>query len=140
MTAEEYADKVVRHKMAVHDVFDEKKTRAELVEAFNAGLRADAHTDNSEVIANLQAQIADLKQSLDWANEREADDYKEFENLRKENSELKAENAKMVEAKEIIAEFLHLVTYYTTAEDEEKLKEKAKTFLNWPIVEMEVKE
>lgn len=60
--------------------------------------------------------------------------------LLKENAELKSENAKMAEAKEIIAEFLHLVTYYTTAEEEEKLKEKAKKFLNWPIVEMEVKE
>ena len=52
-------------------------------------LECNIHTDNSKVIANLQEQIADLKQSLDWANEREADDYKEFENLRKENEELK---------------------------------------------------
>ena len=52
-------------------------------------------------------------------------------------AELKEQNA---EAKEIIAEFLHLVTYYTTAEEEERLKEKAKKFLNWPIVEMVVKE
>lgn len=52
-------------------------------------------------------------------------------------AELEKENA---EAKEIIAEFLHLVTYYTTAEEEERLKEKAKKFLNWPIVGMEVKE
>lgn len=46
-------------------------------------------------------------------------------------------NAELAEAKEIIEEFLHLLTYFTPAEDEKKLKEKAKTFLNWPIVEME---
>ena len=37
------------------------------IEAFNAGLKADVHTDNSKVIETLEAQIV----SLEKGNSRE---------------------------------------------------------------------
>ena len=40
-------------------------------------------------IAELEETNADLKQSLDWANERESEDVKRIADLEKENAELK---------------------------------------------------
>ncbi len=38
--AEEYADKIINHKMAVHDIFEKEKVECELKQAFLAGLKA----------------------------------------------------------------------------------------------------
>ena len=54
-----------------------------------------------------------------------------------ESDEIDGLKAELADAKQIIEEFLHLITYFTPAEDEKKLKDKAKKFLHWPIIEME---
>lgn len=107
--AEEYANKVIAHKQAVHDVFEEKKTRAELVEAFNAGLRADAHTDNSQVIANLQKENEELKQGLYSIRMASEDAGKVFSDYVKKTAE-NLVDGKLAEAREIIKNLLR-VTY-----------------------------
>ncbi len=38
--ADKYTEKIIRHKMAVHDVFDKKETEKEIKESFLAGLKA----------------------------------------------------------------------------------------------------
>lgn len=59
-----------------------------------------------------EEQIADLKQSLDWANERESEYVKRIIQLEKENEELKADN--------------HKSSFFKDAAEKNRLKKYAK--------------
>lgn len=62
--AKEYADKIIKHKMAVHDTFNKEQAFAELSQAFIEGADFMYYSNNEELKKELtekDKQIAKMK-------------------------------------------------------------------------------
>lgn len=94
----------------------------------------------SKEIAELKEVNSDLKQSLDWANERESEDVNRIAELEAENANLKERNGELAgqkaslerwfgEAKEIIKGLLESCFGYNSKTVNYEIKAKAEQFL-----------
>lgn len=61
--AKEYADKIIKHKMAVHDTFNEKQAFVELSQAFIEGADFMYYSNNEE----LKKELTEKDKQIDYA-------------------------------------------------------------------------
>lgn len=61
--AEEYAEELIKHKMAVHDVFDKEKAKQEIMETFLTGLHKGYNKAQCEI---TQCNRAALSGKTKW--------------------------------------------------------------------------
>ena len=96
--AEEYAEKLIEHKMANHDIFVKEKAKEEIVNVYMAGYNeakkgfkeeieyAEKHCLFSDCIQNenLNEAKALLKRVIEWANWQSGSKCPSFQDIEKD--------------------------------------------------------
>ena len=104
---------------ALKEIAELKQQNTNLQEMLKAERSVTCKEEYLKRVIELEETNADLKQSLDWANERESEDIKRITDLKKENAELK---------EELKGKRCNCMTYLNF-KDLEKQLTKAKEFL-----------
>ena len=96
--AHEYAEKQIKHKMAVHDIFNKEQATEEIEQAFIEGADFMYYSNNEELKKELtekDKQIEELKKDNDACYKENEGLVKQYNDLSDKNKDLEAQIEKI---------------------------------------------